>query len=97
MLHGQDTTINPEEDIHTDKTLKSGLEDDDLTILASAKSIIYRYFVQLSWDILAHPVSEGGIGLLDISSQLRLSYLKEVQTPMHEASNSYSWLVHSRV
>ncbi|UYV78657.1 hypothetical protein LAZ67_16002308 [Cordylochernes scorpioides] len=37
----------------------SGLEDDDLAILASAKSIIYRYFVQVGLTGGASPGKEG--------------------------------------
>ncbi|UYV64925.1 hypothetical protein LAZ67_3002462 [Cordylochernes scorpioides] len=50
----------------------------------------------LPWYILARPVSDGGVGLLDIAGQLRLSCLKGVQATLRGAANGYSWLVLSR-
>ncbi|UYV82727.1 hypothetical protein LAZ67_22000680 [Cordylochernes scorpioides] len=46
--------------------------------------------------ILACPVSEGGVGLLDIAGQLRLACLKGVQASLRGAAKGYSWLVRSR-
>ncbi|UYV74140.1 hypothetical protein LAZ67_11002225 [Cordylochernes scorpioides] len=50
---------------------------------------------RVSWlpgDILARPVSEGGVGLLVIAGQLRLSCLKGVQASLRGAANGNSWL-----
>ncbi|UYV68109.1 hypothetical protein LAZ67_5003083 [Cordylochernes scorpioides] len=54
---------------------------------------------RVSWlpgRILARPVSDGGVGLLDIAGQLRLACLKGVQASLRGAANGYSWLVRSR-
>ncbi|UYV74227.1 hypothetical protein LAZ67_11002528 [Cordylochernes scorpioides] len=54
---------------------------------------------RVSWlpgRILACPVSDGGVGLLDIAGQLRLACLKGVQASLRGAANGYSWLVRSR-
>ncbi|UYV76170.1 hypothetical protein LAZ67_13002933 [Cordylochernes scorpioides] len=54
---------------------------------------------RVSWiprRILARPVSECGVGLLDIASQLRLDGLKGVQGSLCGAANRYSWLICSR-
>ncbi|UYV79797.1 hypothetical protein LAZ67_18000682 [Cordylochernes scorpioides] len=54
---------------------------------------------RVSWlpgGILARPVSDGGVGLLDIAGQLRLACLKGVQASLCGAANGYSWLVRSR-
>ncbi|UYV80789.1 hypothetical protein LAZ67_19001744, partial [Cordylochernes scorpioides] len=54
---------------------------------------------RVSWlpgRILARPVSDGGVGLLDIAGQLRFACLKGVQASLRGAANGYSWLVRSR-
>ncbi|UYV62522.1 hypothetical protein LAZ67_2000938 [Cordylochernes scorpioides] len=54
---------------------------------------------RVSWlpgRILARPVSDGGVGLLDIAGQLRLACLKGVKASLRGAANGYSWLVRSR-
>ncbi|UYV61554.1 hypothetical protein LAZ67_1005283 [Cordylochernes scorpioides] len=54
---------------------------------------------RVSWlpgRILARPVSDGGVGLLDIQGQLGLACLKGVQASLRGAANGYSWLVRSR-
>ncbi|UYV71400.1 hypothetical protein LAZ67_8002989 [Cordylochernes scorpioides] len=54
---------------------------------------------RVSWlpgRILARPVSDGGVGLLEIAGQLRLACLKGIQASLRGAANGYSWLVRSR-
>ncbi|UYV72100.1 hypothetical protein LAZ67_9001809 [Cordylochernes scorpioides] len=54
---------------------------------------------RVSWlpgRILARPVSDGGVGLLEIACQLRLACLKGVQASLRGAANGYSWPVRSR-
>ncbi|UYV73959.1 hypothetical protein LAZ67_11001596 [Cordylochernes scorpioides] len=50
---------------------------------------------RVSWlpgRILAHLVSDGGVGLLDIAGQLRFACLKGVQASLRGATKGYSWL-----
>ncbi|UYV72164.1 hypothetical protein LAZ67_9002049 [Cordylochernes scorpioides] len=46
----------------------------------------------LPGGVLARPVSVGGLGLLDIGTQLRLACLKGVQAALRGSLNAYSWL-----
>ncbi|UYV82190.1 hypothetical protein LAZ67_21001302 [Cordylochernes scorpioides] len=46
----------------------------------------------LPGGVLARLVSVGGLGLLDIGTQLRLACLKGVQAALREGLNAYSWL-----
>ncbi|UYV85183.1 hypothetical protein LAZ67_X004846, partial [Cordylochernes scorpioides] len=51
-----------------------------------------------SWlpsSILARPISVGGMGLLDVGTQLRLSCLKGVQAALRGGRNAHSWLAES--
>ncbi|UYV66854.1 hypothetical protein LAZ67_4003109 [Cordylochernes scorpioides] len=46
----------------------------------------------LPGGVLARPVSVGGLGLLDIGTQLRLACFKGVQAALRGSLNAYSWL-----
>ncbi|UYV77434.1 hypothetical protein LAZ67_15001018 [Cordylochernes scorpioides] len=46
----------------------------------------------LPGGVLARPVSVGGLGLLDIGTQLRLACLKGMQAALRGSLNAYSWL-----
>ncbi|UYV72206.1 hypothetical protein LAZ67_9002175, partial [Cordylochernes scorpioides] len=51
-----------------------------------------------SWlpsSILARPISVGGMGLLDVGTQLRLSCLKGVQAALRGGRNAHPWLAES--
>ncbi|UYV81817.1 hypothetical protein LAZ67_20002582 [Cordylochernes scorpioides] len=51
-----------------------------------------------SWlpsSILARPISVGGMGLLDVGTQLRLSCLKGVQAALRGGRNAHSWFAES--
>ncbi|UYV80769.1 hypothetical protein LAZ67_19001675 [Cordylochernes scorpioides] len=51
-----------------------------------------------SWlpgSILARPISVGGMGLLDVGTQRRLSCLKGVQAALRGGRNAHSWLAES--
>ncbi|UYV66605.1 hypothetical protein LAZ67_4002285 [Cordylochernes scorpioides] len=51
-----------------------------------------------SWlpsSILARPITVGGMGLLDVGTQLRLSCLKGVQAALRGGRNAHSWLAES--
>ncbi|UYV75157.1 hypothetical protein LAZ67_12002693 [Cordylochernes scorpioides] len=49
----------------------------------------------LPGGVLARPVYVGGLGLLDIGTQLRLACLKGVQAALRGSLNAYSWLAAS--
>ncbi|UYV74288.1 hypothetical protein LAZ67_11002873 [Cordylochernes scorpioides] len=51
----------------------------------------------LPGGVLAHPVSMGGFGLLDVGTQLRLACMKGVQASLRGSLNAYSWLTESGV
>ncbi|UYV61836.1 hypothetical protein LAZ67_1006784, partial [Cordylochernes scorpioides] len=44
-------------------------------------------------DVMARPVAIGGLGLLDLATQLQLAYLKGVQVALRGGRNAFSWLV----
>ncbi|UYV63695.1 hypothetical protein LAZ67_2005337 [Cordylochernes scorpioides] len=46
-------------------------------------------------SILERPISVGGMGLLDVGTQLRLSCLKGVQSALRGGRNAHSWLAES--
>ncbi|UYV84591.1 hypothetical protein LAZ67_X002738 [Cordylochernes scorpioides] len=50
---------------------------------------------RLQASILARPISVGGMGLLDVGTQLRLSFLKGVQTALRGGRNVHPWLAES--
>ncbi|UYV79199.1 hypothetical protein LAZ67_17001480 [Cordylochernes scorpioides] len=44
-------------------------------------------------DVMARPVAIGGLGLLDLATQLQLACLKGVQVALRGGRNAFSWLV----
>ncbi|UYV68998.1 hypothetical protein LAZ67_6001970 [Cordylochernes scorpioides] len=46
-------------------------------------------------DVMARPVAIGGLGLLDLATQLQLACLKGVQVALRGGRNAFSWLVGS--
>ncbi|UYV63301.1 hypothetical protein LAZ67_2003691, partial [Cordylochernes scorpioides] len=46
-------------------------------------------------DVMARPVAIGGLGLLDLATQLQLACLKGVQVALRGGRNAFSWLVES--
>ncbi|UYV64580.1 hypothetical protein LAZ67_3001242, partial [Cordylochernes scorpioides] len=46
-------------------------------------------------DVMARPVAIGGLGLLDLATQLQLACLKGVQAALRGGRNAFSWLVES--
>ncbi|UYV72790.1 hypothetical protein LAZ67_10000739 [Cordylochernes scorpioides] len=46
-------------------------------------------------DVMARPVAIGGLGLLDLATQLQLACLKGVQLALRGGRNAFSWLVES--
>ncbi|UYV60333.1 hypothetical protein LAZ67_1000859 [Cordylochernes scorpioides] len=45
--------------------------------------------------VMTRPVAIGGLGLLDLATQLQLACLKEVQVALRGGINAFSWLVKS--
>ncbi|UYV84048.1 hypothetical protein LAZ67_X000976 [Cordylochernes scorpioides] len=45
--------------------------------------------------VMARPVATGGLGLLDLATQLQLACLKRVQVALRGGRNAFSWLVES--